>query len=93
MLWQNQGLYAQRGLVGILLLAGMLGATVAIKLFRWEKDEKIRTSAKLWVVAVLLPFLIFGIVKYQQQRKTIGQSNPGASKAEIKQVIRESSRS
>src|SRR6266481_637131 len=93
MMFHNQGLYAQRGLVGILLLAGALGATVAIKLFRWEKDEKIRTSAKLWVVAVLLPFLIFGVVKYQQQRKMTGQSHPDASKAEIKQVIRESSRS
>jgi imidazolonepropionase-like amidohydrolase len=30
-----------------------------MQLFRWEKDEKIRTSARLWVVA-LLPFLVLG---------------------------------
>ena len=64
MLLHNQGLSEQRGLVGILLLAGIVGATVAMKLFRWEKDEKIRTSAKLWVAAVLLPFLIYGVFTY-----------------------------
>jgi imidazolonepropionase-like amidohydrolase len=31
-----------------------------MQLFRWEKDERIRTSARLWVVVVLLPFLVLG---------------------------------
>jgi imidazolonepropionase-like amidohydrolase/ABC-type transport system involved in cytochrome c biogenesis permease component len=37
-----------------------LGMFVAVKLFRWEKEEKIPTRNKLWVVAVLAPFLIMG---------------------------------
>jgi imidazolonepropionase-like amidohydrolase/ABC-type multidrug transport system permease subunit len=37
-----------------------LGMFLAVKLFRWEKEEKIPTRNKLWVVAVLAPFLIMG---------------------------------
>ncbi|HEV2094861.1 MAG TPA: amidohydrolase family protein, partial [Chthoniobacterales bacterium] len=33
---------------------------IATKLFRWEKEEKLRASAKLWVLVVLLPFFILG---------------------------------
>jgi hypothetical protein len=38
----------------------VVGMTVSVKLFRWEKEEKIRGTAKLWVLAVLLPFVIMG---------------------------------
>ena len=33
---------------------------IATKLFRWEKEEKLRPSAKLWVLVVLLPFFLLG---------------------------------
>jgi imidazolonepropionase-like amidohydrolase/ABC-type multidrug transport system permease subunit len=33
---------------------------VSTKLFRWEKEEKLRASAKLWVLVVLLPFFFLG---------------------------------
>ncbi|HZR28845.1 MAG TPA: ABC transporter permease [Terriglobales bacterium] len=39
----------------------VVGGFVGMKLFRWEKEEKIRTSAKLWILAVLVPFLLLGI--------------------------------
>lgn len=43
------------------LIATLTIATfVATQLFRWEKEEKIRTSAKLWVLAALAPFIILG---------------------------------
>ena len=38
----------------------VLSTFVSAKLFRWEKDEKIAGSAKLWVVGVLLPFFALG---------------------------------
>src|SRR5262249_52890350 len=38
----------------------VVGTFLAIKLFRWEKEEKMRPSAKLWLVAVLGPFLLIG---------------------------------
>lgn len=64
------------GLQGILMhgesawqnLSGMaaLAATAAVclfisvKLFRWEKEDKLKPSAKLWVAAALAPFLLLG---------------------------------
>lgn len=46
--------------VAALLLTGSIGLFLCIKLFRWEKEEKMRPAAKFWVLAVLLPFLILG---------------------------------
>ncbi len=34
---------------------------IATRLFRWEKEEKLKPSAKLWVLVVLLPFFLLGI--------------------------------
>ena len=58
---QNQGLFALGSAVAAMILTAVLGWFVGMKLFRWEKEEKIRASAKLWVLAVLLPFLAMGI--------------------------------
>jgi hypothetical protein len=41
-----------------------VGFIVGVNLFRWEKEEKIRGRAKLWVLAVLLPFFVMGIVQW-----------------------------
>ena len=43
-----------------LMITGFVGMFIATKLFRWEKEEKLRPSAKLWVLVVLLPFLFLG---------------------------------
>ncbi len=43
-----------------LVITTALGTFIATKLFRWEKEEKLRGSAKLWVLVVLLPFLLLG---------------------------------
>ena len=44
-----------------LLLTAAVGLFIAYKLFRWEKEEKIRASAKLWLLAVLMPFVCLGL--------------------------------
>ena len=44
-----------------LLLAVAIGMLLSVKLFRWEKNEKMRPAAKLWIVAVLLPFAVLGV--------------------------------
>jgi imidazolonepropionase-like amidohydrolase/ABC-type multidrug transport system permease subunit len=44
-----------------LIIAALAGLTIATKLFRWEKEEKLRPAAKLWVMVVILPFLFLGI--------------------------------
>jgi len=64
MISTHQGIWDERYVVLILIAAAAVGLTVGLKLFRWEKDEKIRKGAKLWVAAVLLPFLVWGIINY-----------------------------
>jgi imidazolonepropionase-like amidohydrolase/ABC-type multidrug transport system permease subunit len=72
-------LVKQEGLGGNLIALGALAVTtvvatlLGVKLFRWEKEEKMRTSGKLWLLAVLAPFLMMGT--YQAYtRESIGQS-------------------
>ena len=43
-----------------LVITAFVGMFVATKLFRWEKEEKLPNSAKLWVLVVLLPFVFLG---------------------------------
>jgi imidazolonepropionase-like amidohydrolase/ABC-type multidrug transport system permease subunit len=43
-----------------LLLSAVIGTFLAVQLFRWEKEEKLRPRNKLWVVAVLAPFVAMG---------------------------------
>lgn len=38
----------------------LLGLFISMQIFRWEKDEKVRPAGKLWVLAVLCPFLMLG---------------------------------
>ncbi len=45
---------------GVLLLTAVVATFLGFKLFRWEKDEKMKPSAKLWVVAVMVPFFVAG---------------------------------
>src|SRR4051812_25351613 len=47
--------------VAALVVTAVIGLFIATKLFRWEKEEKLRNSAKFWVLAALAPFLILGI--------------------------------
>ncbi len=46
--------------VGALILTTVVGFFLCMKLFRWEKEEKVRPAAKLWVLAALLPFVVLG---------------------------------
>src|SRR5947208_6417439 len=50
-----------------LVITALVRLFIATKLFRWDKEEKLRNSAKLWVLAALAPFLILGI--YQSWSK------------------------
>ena len=34
---------------------------MGVKLFRWEKEEKISGRAKLWILGVLSPFVLMGV--------------------------------
>ncbi len=61
MLMMNQGMTQQWLSASALVVTAIVGWIVGVKLFRWEKEEKIRGAAKLWVAGVLLPFLVMGL--------------------------------
>jgi imidazolonepropionase-like amidohydrolase/ABC-type multidrug transport system permease subunit len=54
-----------------LLLTTAVATFIATKLFRWEKEEKLRASAKLWVLVVLLPFLFLGVYQAWSQHDLV----------------------
>ncbi len=58
--FQNQNLLDNKAAVGALLATMLLGTFLAMQLFRWEKEEKIQPRKKLWVIAVLAPFVVLG---------------------------------
>ena len=47
--------------VGALLATTAVAVLLSMKLFRWEKEEKLKGSAKFWLLAVLGPFVLMGI--------------------------------
>jgi ABC-type multidrug transport system permease subunit len=46
--------------VAALAATAVVSLFVCFKLFRWEKEDRLSASAKLWVVAALAPFLLAG---------------------------------
>jgi imidazolonepropionase-like amidohydrolase/ABC-type multidrug transport system permease subunit len=50
-----------------LLITTAVAMLVGIKLFRWEKEEKISGRAKLWIIAVLVPFIVMGVYQARTQ--------------------------
>lgn len=51
-----------------LLITTVLAIFLGVKLFRWEKEEKIPGRAKLWLVAVMLPFFLMGVSQARSDR-------------------------
>ena len=56
-IWQSDN----RSAAAALIVAMVVGLFLSVKLFRWEKEEKLPRRNKLWVAAVLGPFLLMGI--------------------------------
>jgi imidazolonepropionase-like amidohydrolase/ABC-type multidrug transport system permease subunit len=51
-----------------LIIAMLVALFAGVKLFRWEKEEKIATSAKLWILVVLTPFFVMGIYQFRTKQ-------------------------
>jgi imidazolonepropionase-like amidohydrolase/ABC-type multidrug transport system permease subunit len=66
-LGRNETLAQNASAAGALLLTVVVATFIGVKLFRWEKEEKIAGTAKLWLLAVLTPFIILGV--YQAYSK------------------------
>ncbi len=57
----GQGFFANIVPVLALIVTLAVALIVGTKLFRWEKEEKISGRAKLWILAVLAPFILMGL--------------------------------
>jgi imidazolonepropionase-like amidohydrolase/ABC-type multidrug transport system permease subunit len=64
---RGESLGEQSKSIVALLLTLLVSTFLALKLFRWEKEEKVKATAKLWLVAALLPFVLLGV--YQAYSK------------------------
>ncbi|MDR3704022.1 MAG: amidohydrolase family protein, partial [Candidatus Sulfopaludibacter sp.] len=71
--FRNQTLLDNPLPVGALLLTMAVGLFFAVQLFRWEKEEKLPARKKLWVLAVLAPFLAMGCYR-AYSREHIGEN-------------------
>ena len=63
---------------GALLATAIVATFLGAKLFRWDKDEKMKPSAKLWVMAVLAPFLAMGMWQAHSKTKPGEEQNSGS---------------
>ncbi|MBV9771582.1 MAG: ABC transporter permease [Bryobacterales bacterium] len=70
---KNETVAANGSGAAALLITTVLATFLAVKLFRWEKEEKIAGSAKLWLLAVLAPFLVLGAYQ-SHNRESIVQA-------------------
>jgi len=68
---QHESLYANWKSACALVITLVLAIFVAMRLFRWEKDEKLKASAKLWVAGVMVPFLALGVYQFRTSEQTM----------------------
>ncbi|MEO8028339.1 MAG: ABC transporter permease, partial [Bryobacteraceae bacterium] len=57
----REGFFDNLTSVAALVATTLVASLLAVKLFRWEKEEKMKGSAKLWLLAVLAPFVVMGV--------------------------------
>jgi len=80
----------------VLMISGVFGLLFAMKLFRWEKEEKISTKAKLWSGVFVLPFLAMGLwmnthanptAMWARSFNVTGQGAPASQNLEAEKLI------
>ena len=76
---RNESLFDNWQASGALLLTVVIGMLLSVKLFRWEKNEKMRPAAKLWIVAVLLPFVVLGSGNPRERQCREGENSGSRS--------------
>lgn len=68
---EQQSIGAAWKATGALVLTLAIGIFVASRLFRWEKDEKLKPAAKLWVAGVLAPFVALGVYQFRSNEQIV----------------------
>jgi imidazolonepropionase-like amidohydrolase/ABC-type multidrug transport system permease subunit len=60
---RNESIFANLTSLAALLITLVVATFIGRQLFRWEKEQPIKPVAKLWVAAVMVPFVLLGIVE------------------------------
>lgn len=60
-LMRKEGMLENPAPLLALVVTTVVGTLLAMKLFRWEKEEKLPAGSKVWVAAILLPFIAIGV--------------------------------
>jgi imidazolonepropionase-like amidohydrolase/ABC-type multidrug transport system permease subunit len=65
--FRNQSLVENWSSGLAMLVTVALATFISAQIFRWEKEERIRPTAKLWVLAALCPFIFLGAYQAYSQ--------------------------
>jgi imidazolonepropionase-like amidohydrolase/ABC-type multidrug transport system permease subunit len=68
---QHETIAANWTSAGALVVTLGLSIFVAARLFRWEKEEKLKASAKLWVAGVMVPFVALGVYQFRTNEQIV----------------------
>src|SRR5436190_465308 len=68
---QHESLASNWKAIASLLVTLALALFVAVRLFRWEKEEKLKSRSKLWVAGVLAPFLALGVYQFRTSEQLV----------------------
>ena len=71
MLLNGHGLWHSAWETLALLVTAAATTFLALKLFRWEKDEPAPRRAKWWIVAGLAPFFLLGLAQIHSQTRAV----------------------
>jgi imidazolonepropionase-like amidohydrolase/ABC-type multidrug transport system permease subunit len=71
MITQHEPLMVNWKSASALVVTLVLSIFVATRLFRWEKEEKLKSSAKLWVAGVMLPFVALGVYQFRTSEQIV----------------------
>ncbi len=85
MLMHGESAWANLSGMAALAATAAVCLFISVKLFRWEKEDKLKPSAKLWVAAALAPFLLLGTwqavsrTNLEKTRILVRQQNRGVT--------------
>ena len=83
-LQRGESLAANSAALAALLVTLVVCTFIAKQLFRWEKEQVIKPAAKVWVAAVLVPFVVLGVTEARTH------SERSRTRALYRSVVRQS---
>jgi imidazolonepropionase-like amidohydrolase/ABC-type multidrug transport system permease subunit len=60
---REESLLVNMAPLAALMVTLVVATFIAKQLFRWEKEQPIRPASKLWVAAVMVPFVVLGVIE------------------------------